>query len=422
MTLSVNALSALVESNHDPQVIVMESSPAPSEVAGVYETIGAAAINDNGEVAFSATLSDSSITNAIFLQSGNSTHAVLKAGDAAPVDGRYRKFLELDLARFTWVGVEGKFLFFRAELDGSSSAEGVFLWSPEKVEPIALAGNKSPRGSVYKSFSHPIIAATSANNGVSFFLAFVAVMDDDSKSLIFGTSRGLEEVLATGDKLEGNTVKDFAISQIGAFAVGCVAEMRPKRSGEPYNEVLVIAEDIIANHGVLREGSRFESMGKKVKRIFGPPAISFQASFVALQFKRKKSAIVFRDVFGDPAIVAKSGQPAPGLSDENIESFGAPIANAVIPIPRGRAILSMVRLSSGRSALWGFISKSDFLSEAETKLLLVEGSISQGQGLALQSVIPLKVTNNGTVLLRATIGEGIATRQGLFIMNGLFDE
>jgi hypothetical protein len=82
--------------------------------------------------------------------------------------------------------------------------------------------------------------------------------------------------------------------------------------------------------------------------------------------------------------------------------------------------LSTVRLSNGKTALWAHIFRFGGATEAETKLLFIEGSPNEGQSLQLRSVIPLKVNNNGTVLLRATVGEGVDAREGVFVIDGLF--
>jgi hypothetical protein len=401
------------------RVIAIESNPAPPELGGTYSKIDSASMDDAGDVAFSATIEDSTVKSAIFVQSDADTRAFLKAGEATPAGGKYKKFAELDFARFTWQGVEGTFLFFRAELDESSTPEGLFLWTPEKVETIALAGAKSPRGGTYKSFSQPIITATSGSNGVNFFLAFIALMEDDNKSIIQKSSQSdPEEVLATGDKIEGKLVKDFTMSQMGAFVVGCVAQMRRKGDGKRFNEVLIVGPGYLVNGGVLKDGTHFEGVGR-VKQIFAPPAIAFQVSFVALRFKNKTGAIVARDVFGSPGIVAKSGDTITGSPDETIESFGPPVVNSRIPISGPQAILSVVRLSTGKSALWAHIFRFGGGTEAETKLILIEGR-GDDQGLVLGSFAPLKVTNDGGVLLRGTIGEGNQVRDGVFVIRGLF--
>jgi hypothetical protein len=418
----IKPLCASTESSNDPQIVALESHPAPSELGGTYARIGSAAIDDTGEVAFIATLLDSTASSAIFLRTGENTRALIKAGESSPVGGKYKSFAELDLARFTWLGDEGVFLLFRAELDESSSPEGIFLWTPEKVEAIAIAGNKSPRGTTYKAFSQPIIMATSGNTGVNFFLSFIAVMDNDSKSIVQKSSSSLvlEEPLATGDKLErSNVVTDFVISQMGALAFGCVAEIQ-KGGGRRFNEVLIVGTGFIIGGGVLKEGTRFKRLGK-VTRILSPPGVAFQVAFVALEFKNKSSAIAARDVFGKPGIVAESGSPAPGLPEETIQSFGPPVANARAPIADvPQAILSTVRLSDGRTALWAHIFRFGGATEAETKLLFIEGSPNEGQSLQLRSVSPLKVTNTGTVLLRAIVGEGVDAREGVLVVSGLF--
>lgn len=52
-----------------PRVVAVESGSAPTEIGGTYSKIISAAVDDSGDVAFSATLSDSSANGAILLKS-----------------------------------------------------------------------------------------------------------------------------------------------------------------------------------------------------------------------------------------------------------------------------------------------------------------------------------------------------------------
>ena len=408
MSIGVKMLSPSTECD-DLQVV------AP-ELGGAY-LIDAATIDDTGAVAFIGAVAGSSENSAVFLQTSEGTRPLIKAGDRAPGGGKYEQFLELDLAHFIWQGVERTFLVFRAKLEGSRPHEGIFLWSSlDTTEVIALTGTTSLRGATYRSFSQPTITAASGNGTVSYFLAFIAVTAEGNKLLIQKSSHSdLEEVLATGATVGNGVVGNFVMSRMGAFVVSCVAEIRHNGKGKPFNEVLIVGPGYVIAGGTLREGTNFEGTGR-VKRILAPPTVAFQVSFVAVEFKNQLSAIVARDVFGLPGLVAKTGEPIRGSVDETIQSFGPPITNARIPISGPQAIVSRVRLSSGRSALWSHVFKFGGANEAETKLLFTEGTHNE-----LSSVVPLKVNNHGALLLRATIGEGTSAREGVFVMNGLFD-
>ncbi|HXG63571.1 MAG TPA: hypothetical protein VNO70_00595, partial [Blastocatellia bacterium] len=60
--------------------------------------------------------------------------------------------------------------------------------------------------------------------------------------------------------------------------------------------------------------------------------------------------------------------------------------------------------------------------EGTVRLLLIGGSATlDGQEITLRSFTPVKLSNAGALLLRGTVGEGEQAREGLFLMDGLFD-
>lgn len=423
MIAPIASNSSAAISDSGLRVIAMESDPAPAELSGTYSKIDGATVDDSGEIAFSASLSDSTVSSAILFKSGDDTHVLLRSGEQAPDGGRYKKFGELDLSRFSWMGTEGVFLLFRAEMEGSSAPEGVFMWMPDGVRTIALAGGKSPRGSTYNSFAHLTLSATTTSTGVGFSLAFVAEMQEGSKSIITYISvRTPMEALAIGDRLGEDQVTDFVISQMGAVTLSCVADLRSSSNDRRFREVISILDDGAIIHGtMLREGARFDTVGK-VKRILAPPAISFQTAFAAVQIKGGVSALAIRDAVGNAGLFAKTGDTAPSLPGETFQNFNPPISNANYPTLGSRGIISAVRLSGGRSALLAWLFKNTIPFEPESRLLLVEGDhLNTAQSPVFVAFSPVKLSNKGMLLLRGTVGEGDAARDGLFVIDGLFD-
>jgi hypothetical protein len=403
-------------------VVALESDAAPCELGGTYSKIYASAVNDSGDVAFSVSLSESATSSAILLKSGDITRVVLRSSEDAPGAGKYKRFADLDLTLLRTERFEDDVLLFRAELEGGSAAEGIFLRTPEGVEAVALAGGKSPRGNTYKSFSQLTIDSLT---GSAFRLAFIAMMEDGKKSIIikqsFGTTTPVE-ILSTGDLLGKEIVEDLVISRIG-LSLSCVAKMR-KPSKKRITEVIVVDSGFILHGGSLREGVRVPSLGK-LKRILVPPAVNFQDGFVAVQFKGGASGLAQRTVFGDSQIFAKTGDPAPGLLGETIQSFAPPVSNSLAPNAPGFSdrfgIVSTVELSGGLVALWvGFFTNKAPL-EGEATLMLVGGNISSdGQNYFLRLFSPVKLNNHGVLLLRGTIVNGEASREGIFLIDGLF--
>lgn len=262
--------------------------------------------------------------------------------------------------------------------------------------------------------------ALNNNFGVRPLWAFVAVMENGKKSVVMYPGFGnFMEVLSTGDELGKNVVEDFVISQMGGFALSCVAEMRERKTRKRFEQALILTEDSVF-WGGLKEKTQFDGLGK-VKRLSTSSAISLQDAYLGLEFKNGASAIAVKNIVRPPAIIAKSGDPAPCMPGETIESFGPPTTNANFPGAYDLMIISAVRLSGGKSALWAYVVKyADHTTE--TKLLLAEGAgCSDSQSLLLDALSPLKMSNAGTLLLRGKFGEGDAAREGIFILDNPFN-
>jgi hypothetical protein len=407
------------------RIVAVESGGAPPEIGGTYSKIVSSAVDDSSDVAFSATLSDSSASSAILLKSGDTTRVLLRTGDKAPDGSRYQKFDELDRSFYGYNGVDTAFMIFRAALEGGPAPEGLFLMKPDGVQAVALAGERSPRGFSYKSFSQPTLITEHSDRGMEWTLTFIALMEEGNKSVITMSSIFSPEELTTGDKLGENVVKDFVISQMGAEAVCAVADLSDADGGD-FKEVIFVGGNILSGTNFRTRG-RIDGFGK-IKQVLTPPAITFQVSIASVVFKGGLKAIAARDVLGGAFVIAGVGDPAPGLASESIQGFGPPVSNGVFPFPFGAprppsGIVSVVRLSGGRSAMWLWIRRVPVLGpdKIETKLALVEGDTTT-DGQVVHNFSPVKLTDKGTLLLRASVDQGGATHDGLFAIEGLFDE
>src|SRR5689334_12116335 len=188
MTMTMNATArmntSLATGVNSVRVIAVESGAAPVELGGTYSQIMSAAVDDSGDVAFSASLSDSPASSAILLRSGDDTRVLLRTGDKAPDGSTYKKFDELDRSFYGYNHVDTALMVFRAELEGGSASEGLFLMKPDGVQAVALAGGKSPRGFTYKSFAQPTLITEFGNQGLAYTLTFIALMEEGNKSII----------------------------------------------------------------------------------------------------------------------------------------------------------------------------------------------------------------------------------------------
>ncbi|MGH9826943.1 MAG: DUF7453 family protein, partial [Blastocatellia bacterium] len=197
-------------------------------------------VSDSGDVAFSADLSGSAFTSAILLDSGGLARTLLRSGDSAPSGGSFKRFDELDLAN-------GDFLLFRAELQGSAASEGLFLLTPQGVQTVQVAGDKtngSHPGLTYKSFASPNIV-TFHNGPTSVFsvnLAFTASVNErNMKALVWqdAGSAAPFTTLVTGDPIfltrQGDVLDDFSLFRLARLGVSLILQVH-KRMEQGFSE------------------------------------------------------------------------------------------------------------------------------------------------------------------------------------------
>jgi len=419
---SATTLTSQVRSENELRLIAQEFGSVPTDPGGTFQKIHAGSIDDSGDVAFIATISDPELPSAILLSNNNGIQVILRSGEDSPVGGKYKEFTDLDMTLVQAEGKEENLLLFHAKLDGGPSPEGIFLWSTDGVQSLAIAGGNSPRGNVYKSFFSLTIASIGNISSITR-AAYIALMENGKKSVIIKeANRDAVEILTTGDQIGPlqEVVDDLAISKMG-WDLGCVVEAHlPGKKKKPFRKVVILDPGFIVSGDALKEGVKFPPLGK-IKQILEPPAINFQQPFVSIVFKSGASAIAIRDIDGSSEVIAKTGDRVPDLANETIQSFGPPVSNGM-PGPFG--VVAVAGLSDGRAALWmaGFTHKVPLEAESK-KLLLIGGSgISGGQSIVLRSFFPVKLTNKGSLLLRGTIVEGETSREGLFLLDGLFND
>jgi hypothetical protein len=381
----------------DPLSLRLLLPPGEPECAGPGgsdSTIADASLDDAGTMAWSADLSEPGVASALFLQSENGTRTLLQAGEAAPGGGRYKRFSELDIASCSTKDGDLELLLFRAELEGCSSREGLFLWTRDSIRVIALAGTVAPRGGIFQSFARPSLVAVGARSGPGFVLAYEASMRSAARSVIVHPSYAPPvETLAIGDLLGEDEVQEFSLSRM-AGCLGCAARLRGK-SGQPRNQLVFVKHGLTLHGGGLQEGARFPSQGR-VDRIIGAPTVSLQTAFAAIEFAGGASALVASDVVGNAQVFARSGDLEIGLSGDPIASFGPPVSNAAFPVLGRFGVAAPVRLQSGRNALWSAVFSEVLPLKGEQRLLPLQSG----------NAIPIKLTNRGALLLRLSSQQG----------------
>ena len=294
------------------------------------------------------------------------------------------------------------------------------MWTPAGVRLVALSGGPSPRGGIYRSFDQLTLNARAYDTGPFFVLAFRATMRDGTRSVVVepcyaGAAR---EPLATGDRLGKDVVDDIAITQLG-FALCCVIDVR--RSKQRFKKAVMVHEATVVHADALREGRQVPGLGQ-ITCLLTPPAANMQAGVVALEFKGGRSGLAFGPILSDPEVFAKTGDPAPGLPNQYIQSFGPPVSNNGVLPTSLFGVVSRVGLSDGPEALWAGVFTQQIPLGGEAIVPLIEGdSIDDRPDLIVRDFTPLKLTNSGTLLLRATLEQDGASHQGLLLLDRLFD-
>src|SRR5262249_31244461 len=200
--------------------IAVEGDPAPAELGGTFAKIESSSVGDSGEVAFSADLSGSSVSSALFLSSGGTNRVILRSGDGTPSGGFFTAFREVDVA-------DGDFILFRAGLEGIGPAEGVFLWySQSGVQTIQLAGDQTNNrytGMTYKSFNQLTVQSIDPTSPFGVNYAFVATLNEGGEVIVWNQfnarSPGLTEEITGKYSFAAASQKEvvdhFVISRLG---------------------------------------------------------------------------------------------------------------------------------------------------------------------------------------------------------------
>jgi len=416
--------------------IAVEGDPAPAEVGGTFAKVESCSLGESGEVAFTAELSGSSVTSALFLNSGGTNRVILRSGDGTPAGGTFTGFHEVDAA-------DGDFILFRATLGGITPAEGVFLWySQTGVQTIQLAGDQTNNrypGMTYKSFSQLSVMAEDSTSQFGVNYAFVATLNEGGEVIVWNQlnskSPGLDEEITGQDSFEAESPREvvdhFVISRLGNLGLIFVAQYHRRHGNKEFDRPFY-SQSTLRDDPTLTEGLK-TSLGK-LQQMDVPVAVDYDAQifFSAALVKNGQSsrAILTESIQGfSPfplAALLVTGDEAPGHRDQTIVDIGPPVANPVRNPPRIRlpsALASEVQLSDGEKAIWVAIltpgtNGAEFTINARLELL--GGATGDPIHQLLTSMRPVKLTDTGKLLISGSVGDGGSARNGLFLLDGLF--
>jgi hypothetical protein len=427
---SSRRLSTATAQTAQPQfaVIALQGGLAPPELGGTYSNIRSSSVTDSGEVAFSADISGSAATSAILLNSAGATRVILRSGDSTPAGGTFTAFDELDIA-------DGDFLLFRAGLQGVPSSEGVFLWTPQGVQTVQLAGDKTngryPGQFTYSSFGQlTIIPTEDSTGGPDASYAFVASLDgDQSQAVVWNQDIQASVALTFAVSgvgqfiLEPNEIVDgFVLAPLSPSDLTVVADCHRVDTNKHFTRPFSIPfSDPGGDFSILWDPSFTEGLhttfGKLVQ--MASPAGSYLdgAIYILAEFSKsgRESKAILSYGPGSLAPLLHTGDRAPGLQDQKIKDIGLPVANqgsiAAFPYPPP-GVVSTVQLSDGQNALW----VSLLTPGSNASLALIGGATGSSAQPVLTSFNPVKLTNTGTLLISGSV----AAQNGLFVLSGLF--
>jgi hypothetical protein len=245
-------------------------------------------------------------------------------------------------------------------------------------------------------------------------LAFLAQLADGRVSLVIWPSyTDPAEVLTTGGRLGEDVVEHLAISRVG-FSVGCVATVR-RRAAAPVRTIILAHEGAVAWAPGAAEGDVIDDL-PPITRVLASPGCHSEVAFAAVELRGGTSALIARPVLADPQVLARTGDPAPGLPGVHLERFGPPVASSGLPTSRPFGVASTVRLSHGRAAVWVAVLDTATPMRGRVVLPVLDGETTD-EGLVVRDPVPLTLTNSGILLLRAELDR----QPGLIVIDHLLD-
>jgi hypothetical protein len=132
------------------KAVALAGGPAPDIQSGTFANVDTPTINDRGDVAFLATVRRGRESlEAIYLYSGGRTRKVVAQGDPAPAGGAF--------AGFGPPSLNGKGLVvFGGVVEGRSVPGGLFLSKDGTIRMLVGAGDETPDGGIFAKFSERV--------------------------------------------------------------------------------------------------------------------------------------------------------------------------------------------------------------------------------------------------------------------------
>jgi hypothetical protein len=147
-----DALSDVFRSNGKTFVpLVRVGAPAPGG-GTVTSLLGKRAVNNDGAIAYVASVSGVAATEAIFRTDGTRSTTIASDDIAPPTGGRFTALLSLDMNSFGQVA-------FKAEMTAGSADHGIFRGQGRGLTRVFAANQMAPGGGIFEDFGVPAINA-----------------------------------------------------------------------------------------------------------------------------------------------------------------------------------------------------------------------------------------------------------------------
>lgn len=187
--------------------IVAQGNPAPE--GGTFGGFGPPSINNRGVVAFAAWIEGPAVPAGIFVTDGARMQMLVGAGDKTPAGGIFASLSERVSLN------DAGAIAFHSRLNNAPAAAAIFVAENEQVRKVAALGDEAPGGGRYSSFAlWPSLSATGT-------VGFIASVDrrPPMVAVFAATTAGTRKIVGVGDPLPGGgQLESFGLYPILAMS------------------------------------------------------------------------------------------------------------------------------------------------------------------------------------------------------------
>jgi len=342
---------------------------------------------DDGTVSFTAQMSGNGM--GLYQVSEQTISPLLRMSQPAPATngGLFADLTETPSLRHRLAGQNR--LAFPAVLVGERASMGVFRISPSTLEAIAVT-NQSVPGLTRATFSRFTHAVANASGAV----AFTATIDQngsEQEALVLATPTKSLQVIAVTPQPVPGTNRRFALLATKDFWLNDRGEIAFTAELDDVSEALLLYSGgrirVIARSGQPAPGATEETLGT-----FGSVMINNQGAIVFDSiFSSGEGGGVFVFAQNQLQAVALTRMPAPGTDGDVFRSFGRPAIN-----DQGEVAFY---------ARWGSVGRGIFLftGGSLTAVLLSGQPLPTDDSKRFTEFFGLALNNRGDVAVAATV-------------------